>query len=156
MYNKPPYDNDRAIIEQLIKDGHSDVAIADMYGVSKDTIRARRSDWGLNTGFENRQSNLVDCVKTYWQNGYCVKEIANAIGKSETIVYNTMQRHGIRDLPVHGIDAQVVSLSHLKELLVDPFQQDQTLVVTYSKVPKWVLSPLDTYLELTNKEVSHG
>lgn len=150
VLRKPPLESDKDHVHNLILQGHSDEEIARHFDVTKDTIWSRRKLWGLPSGSSYKDSRIENELTVLWQACYTVKEIAKVTGMSLQRVYMNMRKYGIRDKPRLGIDARSASLSELRQKF-EPENDDEVLLVTHKRVPKWVLVPVDQYQDLLNQ-----
>lgn len=143
---KPPFDDQQHEVLQMINDGWSDSKIAQHYDVTKDTIWCRRARWGFPSGSETRDRKLVDDITELWKNCYTVDEIAKVLNISECVVYVKMREYKIRDIPRLGLDVTTVSLSELGRSIPEDPNEDETLLVTFNRQPRFVMMPVDDYI----------
>ncbi|WP_269519521.1 helix-turn-helix domain-containing protein [Alteromonas sp. BMJM2] len=149
ILRKPPFDSDRPQIENLINDGYSDSVIAERFNVTKDTIWSRRKRWKLPSGSEMRDKQLVDSMRVLWKECYSVPEMAETLNISEQMVYMKLSQHKIRETPRLGITTPVIPFATLKQGIT-PEDEDETLIITHKRKPKWALVPIDQYQDLVN------
>jgi IS30 family transposase len=151
LLRKAPFDSDRSAIEQLINQGQSDSRIAKLYNVTKDTIWCRRARWGFVSGWEVKETTAIENISELWKHGYTVEEIAESLGISKQIVYTKMQGNNIRQLPRMGIDAPNMSLTELRHAITNKeVDEDELVVVTHNRLPKWIMIPIEDYQDLAN------
>lgn len=143
---KPPFDHQQNTVLQMIEDGWSDSKIAQHFGVTKDTIWCRRARWGFPSGSEMRDQKLVDDITELWKHCYTVEEIAEVLKISECVVYVKMRDHNIRSVPRLGLDVPSVSLSELGRSISEDPEQDEVLLVTFNRQPRFVLMPVEEYI----------
>jgi hypothetical protein len=154
-FTKPPFEEDKPKLIELINRGFSDLSMAQAFNVSEDTIRSRRQKWGLDTGYNTRRNHITEGVQVLWQQGYGVKEIAAALETTPSVVYNNMQKHGVRNLKRMNVDAPEMSLTDLRNRIAEQnCVPDEKIIVTYARIPKWVLVPIDEYQILVSGEVN--
>lgn len=149
ILRKPPFESDRAEIEDLINKCKSDSEIAFIFGVTKDTIWSRRKLWKLPSGSEKREEQIIESLKVLWKECYSPPEMAEALGISEQMVYAKITQHKIRDIPRLGIDAPTIPFDTLRQGIA-PEDEDITMVITHKRKPKWALVPIDQYQDLIN------
>jgi hypothetical protein len=153
---KPPFDTDRDDVLSMIKQGWSDSKIAHHVGVTKDTIWCRRARWGFPSGSEMRNSKLISDITILWENCYSAEEIANVLGLSTCIVYLKMREHNIRSVPRLGLNIREVSTSELGREITEDATQDEKLLITYRQQPRFVLVPIDEYIERRDMNNGHA
>lgn len=146
---KAPFDSDRQQIENLIQLGKSDAEIATIYNVTKDTIWTRRKRWNLKSGSEVREEQIVESLKVLWRECYSVPEMVEALDISEQMVYMKLAQYKIRDMPRLGLTAPVIPFATLKQGIT-PEDEEETLIITHKRKPKWALVPIEHYQDLVN------
>ena len=144
---KPPFDYQRDEVLQMIQDGWSDSKIAQHFNVTKDTIWCRRARWGFPSGSEMRNKKLIDDITELWKHCYTVEEIADVLQISQCIVYLKMREHNIRNIPRLGLDIREVSISELGRQISEDPDQDEALLITFKQQPRFVLLPIDDYIQ---------
>lgn len=144
---KPPYDHQKDEVLALINEGWPDSKIAAHFGVTKDTIWCRRLRWGFPSGSEIRDRNRIDDITELWKHGYTVEEISDVLGISECVIYVKMREHGIRDIPRLGLGMPSMSLSELGHRMTEESDYDQAMLITWKRLPRFVLIPVDDYLQ---------
>lgn len=147
ILRKSPFEHDRQDIEKLINTGKSDAEIALIYGVTKDTIWSRRKRWHLPSGSEIKEKQLVESLRVLWENYYSVSEIAETLTISEQTVYSKLTQYRIREISRLGVDATTMAFTSLKQG-VDPDKEDEVIVITHNRAPKWALVPFEQYKDL--------
>lgn len=148
ILRKPPFDPDKEEIELLIEDGWSDSRIAKFYGVTKDTIWCRRQRWGLVSGVEVKNKTYLDDITQLWISGYTPDEIAGVLKISLQMVYAKMRQYHIRDAPRMGVTAPTMSASDVGRHISDSPNDDELVLVTYKRQPRYALVPIDDYMDL--------
>jgi len=148
---KSPYDSDRPQIEELITQGMTDTQIANIYGVIRDTIHSRRKRWGLLSAIDLRDLTLKDDMTTLWQNGYTVQEMADCLKINLHVVYTKAREYNLRSKSRIAIDAQSLTITELNVAYANnAFNDEDTVVITYNRLPKWVLVPVEQYQDMAS------
>mgnify|MGYP006101340391 FL=1 len=152
ILRKPPFDPDKGEIESLIDEGWSDSKIANHYNVTKDTIWCRRQRWGLVSGVEVKNKSYQEDITQLWISGYTPDEICDVLKISLQMVYAKMRQHHIRDIPRMGIKAPTMSASDIGRYISDSPNDDELVLVTYKRQPRYALVPIDDYMDLLQIE----
>jgi DNA invertase Pin-like site-specific DNA recombinase len=152
ILRKPPFDSDKEEIERLIDDGWSDSRIAKFYSVTKDTIWCRRQRWGLVSGVEVKNKSYLEDITQLWVSGYTPNEIADVLKISLQMVYAKMRQYHIRDAPRMGVTATTMSASDVGRHISDSPFEDELILVTYKRQPRYALVPIDDYTDLIQIE----
>ena len=152
ILRKPPFDPDKGEIEHLIDEGWSDSKIANHYKVTKDTIWCRRQRWGLVSGVEVKNKSYLEDITQLWISGYTPDEIADVLKISLQMVYSKMRQHHIRDIPRMGVTAPTMSASDIGRYISDSPNEDELVLVTYKRQPRYALVPIDDYMDLVQIE----
>jgi transposase len=148
LLRKSPFDSDKTNIAKLVNNGWSDARIAQHYNVNRDTIYCRRQRWNLPNGCDVKADTNIEAITQLWTTGYTVAEIAEYLHISEPSVYTKIRKTKLRAIPRIGIDAPSVSLSDLRNVFSDAASENKTYIVTYNKLPRWVLVPIEDYQDL--------
>lgn len=148
ILRKPPFDSDKEEIERLIDEGWSDSKIAKHYNVTKDTIWCRRQRWGLVSGVEVKNKNYLEDITQLWISGYTPNEISEVLEISLQMVYSKMRQHHIRDTPRMGVTSPTMSASDVGRHIGDNPLEDELVLVTYKRQPRYALVPIDDYMDL--------
>lgn len=151
FFRKPPFLKDKPTLEAMIQEGKSDSQIAAQFNVAKDTIRCRRIVWGLSkSGSATKEELLKENIERLWKEGYSVIETADLLGLSEQAIYKKMRQYSVRSIPRMGLEAPTLSLTELRHSFTkNGLDEDQVVLVTHNRTPKWALVPIDQYQDLT-------
>lgn len=103
-----------------------------------------------------RNSKLISDITILWENCYSAEEIANVLGLSTCIVYLKMREHNIRSVPRLGLNIREVSTSELGREITEDATQDEKLLITYRQQPRFVLVPIDEYIERRDMNNGHA
>jgi hypothetical protein len=146
---KAPFDSDKENIYSLISEGYSDQHIAEIYSVTRDTLWCRRQRWGFKSGCEIKEEKLKSDMTELWKNGYTVNEIAKVLDISLQVIYTKMRLYKIRSISRMGIEAVNMSLTEIRQAVSSgKITDDDLVVVNHSRLPKWVLVPIEQYQDL--------
>lgn len=149
-FRKAPYDSDKATITLLVSQGLSDSEIAEKYGVTRDTIWCRRQAWNIESGCGVKENKLKADMLELWKNGYTIKEVASVLGISVQVTYSKMREYNIRKTPRMGVNAPNMSLTEVRQALAsDDIDEEQVILITHKRLPKWALVPIEQYQDLT-------
>ena len=143
-----PLEEDKPVFLQMVKKGLSDSEIAAHFGATKHLIWQRRKDWNLPQSQSAQQNKIKDDLITLWKEGYLPKEIASHLGLALSTVYAKMRQMAIRKIPRMGFKSdRTLSLHELTQANKN-LSDEEVILVTRNRVPRWVLVPVDQYQDL--------